>query len=150
MLLCACSFTGSLVHSCGREPWARFGQAVIKVNIHATCHSAVAASATTPCCRFTGNAAQLAGGREVLGPPDQHNGIPRTNIICHSAAAAAAAGAAPVHYSLPFACRFTGEAALPAGGREVLGPAETRIVETTPPGPKCPQGMCQVQPGITA
>jgi hypothetical protein len=45
-------------------------------------------------------------------------------------------------------CRFTGEQALPSGGREVLGD-DTRVVETTAPGPKCPQGVCQA-PGIVA
>jgi hypothetical protein len=45
-------------------------------------------------------------------------------------------------------CRFTGEQALHPGGQEMLAD-EIRVVQTTPPGPKCPQGVCQA-PGIVA
>ncbi|KAF6254011.1 hypothetical protein COO60DRAFT_1462911 [Scenedesmus sp. NREL 46B-D3] len=54
----------------------------------------------------------------------------------------------PVQKEFVTQVTFAGEQALPSDSRETLGTPETRIVETTPPGPKCPQGMRQH--GITA
>eukprot|EP00878_Enallax_costatus_P006971 GHUV01007305.1.p1 GENE.GHUV01007305.1~~GHUV01007305.1.p1 ORF type:complete len:470 (+),score=120.41 GHUV01007305.1:85-1410(+) len=55
----------------------------------------------------------------------------------------------PVEKEYVTQVKFAGEHALPSGEKEMLGAPQTRIVETTPPGPKCPQGMHQ-QHGITA
>ncbi|WIA19992.1 hypothetical protein OEZ85_005865 [Tetradesmus obliquus] len=57
----------------------------------------------------------------------------------------------PVQKEFLTQVKYTGETALPSGGREMLGAPETRVVETTAPGPKCPAGMVgHGQPGIAA
>ncbi|WIA40272.1 hypothetical protein OEZ86_013645 [Tetradesmus obliquus] len=57
----------------------------------------------------------------------------------------------PVQKEYMTQVKFTGEVALPSGGREMLGAPVTHVVETTPPGPKCPAGMVNHgQPGIAA
>lgn len=50
--------------------------------------------------------------------------------------------AAKLYQCIPLPCRYAGEEALP-GSVEVAGPAETRVVAVSTPGPKCPRGVCE-------